>query len=121
MSENIKRMTAPATVNGRQWEVQLSAAPSREWLEFFRRAGGPSVAPAESPQRVTFDRASAVFRTDAEHVEQWIEWIDGWIGWADARHRQSVEAADIARSARLDAEAKERDRIVELNERFKHL
>jgi len=103
--------------------VQLSATPPPAWLEFFKQAGGASAssATAPRPQRVTFDRASIVFKSDEDHVEQWIEAIDKWIAWAEARYVMSLDEASRQRSIRLDDEAKQRERIQQLNERFKNL
>ena len=80
-SDVVKRTTAPQTTNGSLWEVQLSTAPTPAWLEFFKRSGEGSASPAASPQpqRVVFDRASAVFKSDEDHVEQWIASLDKWI------------------------------------------
>ncbi|HYS17738.1 MAG TPA: hypothetical protein VET45_12510 [Candidatus Binatia bacterium] len=118
----IKRTTGPETTNGNQWEVQLSVAPPPEWLEFFKQAGEAS-APATSPRpkRVIFDRASVVFKSDEDHVEQWIEAIDKWIASAEARYVMSLDEASRKRSLRLDDEARQRERIQQLNERFKNL
>src|SRR5438874_9197998 len=77
----IRRTSGPETTNGSRWEVQLSVAPPPAWLEFFRQSGAASAssATAPRPQRVTFDRASVAFKSDEDHVEQWIEAIDKWI------------------------------------------
>lgn len=117
----IRRTTAPETTNGSRWEVQLSAAPPREWLELFNLAAGASTAAALAPQRVLFDRASAVFKSDEDHVEQWIESIDRWIAWTEGRYLVSLDEASRERSTRMDAEAKRRERIQQLNDRFKNL
>jgi hypothetical protein len=120
----IKRTTAPETTNGSRWEVQLSATPPPAWLEFFKQSGGASTSSATAaprPQRVTFDRASVVFKSDEDHVEQWIEAIDKWIAWAEARYVMSLDEASRQRSMRLDDEAKQRERIQQLNDRFKNL
>lgn len=115
----IKRTTAPATTNGSRWEVQLSGVPSREWLEFFKVAG--SAVGVTTPKLVIFDRASATFKSDEDHVEQWIESIDTWIATAEARYRASVDEASRERSLRLDIEAQQRERIQQMNDRFKNL
>ena len=115
----IRRTTAPATTNGSRWEVQLSAVPPREWLDFFKASG--SASGVTTPQLVVFDRSSATFKSDEDHVEQWIESIDKWIASADARYRASLDEASRERSIRLDVEAKERERIQQLNDRFKNL
>jgi hypothetical protein len=116
----IKRTTAPATTEGTRWEVQLSATPTREWLQFFKMV--PSEAPgAPSPQRVVFDRASVVFKSDEDHVVAWVESIDRWFAWTDARYLVSLDEASRARSLRRETEAKERERIQQLNDRFKNL
>ncbi len=120
-SDIIQRTTAPATRDGSRWEVQLSAVPTAAWLKFFKMAGEPSASRAASPQRVVFDRDSAVFKSDEEHVEQWIESLDRWIAWAEARYAVSLDEAGRERSSRLDAEARQRERIQELNDRFKTL
>ena len=115
----IKRTSAPETINGSRWLVQLSAVPPREWLEFFKMSA-KSVGVA-SPQVVVFDRASASFKSDEDHVEHWIASLDTWIAAADARYHLSLDEAQRERSVRLDNEAKQRERIQGLNERFKHL
>ena len=119
----VRRTTGPETTNGSRWEVQLSATPPPAWLEFFKQAGGASAssATAPRPQRVTFDRASIVFKSDEDHVEQWIEAIDKWIAWAEARYVMSLDEASRQLSIRLDDEAKQRERIQQLNDRFKNL
>jgi hypothetical protein len=115
----IKRSSAPETMDGARWHVQLSGTPTRAWLDFFKAAGKSDGT--TSPQLVVFDRASASFKSDEDHVEQWIEALDRWIASADARYRLSVDEANRERSVRLDAEAKQRERIQRLNDRFKHL
>ena len=117
--DEIKRTTGPQTTNAARWEVQLSAAPSREWLELFKDAGGCSKA--APPRRVEFDRASAVFKSDEDHVAQWIESIDRWIASTNAKHRLRLDQVGRERSDRLEVEAKERARIHQLNDRFKDL
>jgi hypothetical protein len=121
LSDTIKRTTAPETTNGSRWEVQLSAAPCREWLDLFKLAGDASLGVVRAPQRVVFDRASAVFKSDEEHVEQWIALIDQWIVVTDGRYRASLDEASRVLSVRLDTEAQQRERIQQLNERFKNL
>jgi hypothetical protein len=102
--------------------VQLSATPPPAWLEFFKQAGASaSSATAPRPQRVTFDRASIAFKSDEDHVEQWIEAIDKWIAWAEVRYVMSLDEASRQRSMRLDDEAKRRERIQQMNDRFKNL
>ena len=115
----IRRTTGPQTTNGTRWEVQLSAVPPREWLEFFKLSGEASAA--VGPQRVAFDRASATFKSDEDHVEEWIASIDRWIAWTDARYAISLAEASRERSTRQDAEVKQRERIRQLNDRFKNL
>jgi hypothetical protein len=115
----IKRTTAPQTVDGSRWQVQLSAVPTREWLEFFKMSA--KVSGVAAPQLLVFDRASATFKSHESQVEQWIESIDKWIASTEARYRLSLEEASRERSIRLDVEAKERARIQELNDRFKNL
>jgi hypothetical protein len=118
----IKRTTGPETTNGSRWEVQLSVAPPPEWLEFFKQSGDASAtATAPRPQRVVFDRASVVFKSDEDHVEQWIEAIDKWIASAEARYVMSLDEASRKRSLRMDDEARQRERIQQLNDRFKNL
>lgn len=115
----IKRTTAPATTNGSRWQVELSAVPAREWLAFFKVSG--KAAGAASPQVVVFDRASATFKSDENNVEHWIESIDKWIAWTNTKYLLSLDEANRERSSRLDAEAKQRERIQQLNDRFKNL
>ena len=82
--DEIKRTTGPETKNGTQWEVQLSAEPRREWLELFKLSGESS--PTAVPQRVVFDRTTAFFKSDEQHVEHWIQSIDKWIASTNARY-----------------------------------
>lgn len=115
----IKRTSAPATTDGMRWHVELSDTPPRAWLDFFKTAGrSDGVA---SPQLVVFDRASANFKSSEHRVEQWIETLDRWIASTDARYRLSLDEANRERLVRLDAEAKQRERIEQMNERFKGL
>lgn len=117
--DEIKRTTGPQTTNGRWWEVQLSAVPPPDWLELFKVSGESSAKAV--PQRVEFDRASAAFKCDAEQVEHWIASIDKWIASTNARHLMTLERARRECFERGDAEAKERERIQQLNDRFKDL
>jgi hypothetical protein len=55
------------------------------------------------------------------HVVGWVESIDRWLAWANERHLLSLDEASRARSLRLETEARERDRIQQLNDRFKDL
>jgi hypothetical protein len=120
-TDAIKRTTGPETTNGSQWEVQLSAEPPRAWLELFKLSGDTSVAAALGPRRVVFDRATAVFKSDEDHVRQWIGSIDKWIAWTEARYLRTLDEASRERSMRIDAEAKQRERIQLMNDRFKTL
>jgi len=117
--DEIKRTTGPQTSNGRRWEVQLSAAPSSDWLNLFRGSGEASARAV--PQRVDFDRASAYFKSDEDQVEHWVASIDKWIASTNARHVMILDRARREQLDRIDAEAKERERILRLNERFKNL
>ncbi len=117
--DEIKRTTGPETKNGRQWEVQLSAEPSRPWLELFKVSGESSTVAA--PQRVVFDGATAAFKCDEERVEHWIQSIDKWIASTNVRYAKGVEQASRERARREDTETKEKERIRQLNERFKNL
>ena len=116
----IKRTTGPATTDGTRWEVQLSTAPPPEWLRLFKTV--PTEGPgAPSAQRLVFDRASVVFKSEADHVAAWVHGIDRWCAWTDARYLLSLDEAGRARSIRLETEARERERIQQLNDRFKDL
>jgi hypothetical protein len=118
-ADEIKRTTGPQTTNGKRWEVQLSAIPSRQWLDLFKLSSDASKT--AMPQRVEFDRGCAVFKSDEDHVEHWIASIDKWIASTNARHRLRLEHARRELSDRLDAETKEKGRIQGLNDRFKNL
>jgi len=117
--DEIKRTTGPQTVNGRRWEIQLSTTPSSDWLHLFRGSGEASARAL--PQRVEFDRASAYFKSDEDQVEHWVASIDKWIASTNARHLMILDRARQEQLDRVDAEAKERERILRLNERFKNL
>ena len=117
--DEIKRTTGPQTTNATRWEVQLNASPSREWIELFKVSGGCSkIAP---PSRVEFDRATAVFKSDEDHVAQWIGSIDRWIASTNARHRLRLEQVHRERADRVEAVVRETARIQQLNDRFKDL
>jgi hypothetical protein len=117
--DEIKRTTGPQTANGRRWEVQLSTTPSSDWLNLFRGSGEASARAL--PQRVDFDRASAYFKSDADQVEHWVASIDKWIASTNARYLTMLDRTRREQLDRFDAEAKERERILRLNERFKNL
>lgn len=117
--DEIKRTTGPRTTNGKWWEVQLSAAPPPDWLELFKVSGESSARAL--PRRVDFDRDSAAFKSDEVEVEHWVASIDKWIASTNARYLMTVEQARRARSEHGEAEAKERERIQRLNDRFKDL
>jgi hypothetical protein len=116
--DDIKRISAPETRDGRQWQVQLNAIPSRDWLALFKLPGASSLP---APHRVAFDRDTAGFKSDEAHVEQWIRWIDEAITATNARHAARLDQASRARATREDAETSERERIRLLNDRFKNL
>ena len=115
----IKRTSPPETADGSRWHVQLSGAPNREWLDFFK-VSSKSVGVA-SPLLVIFDRASASFKSDEENVVHWIAMLDSWIDATDDRYRRKLDDARRERSLKLDSAAKLRARVQGLNERFKHL
>ena len=115
----IKRTSGPQTTNGRRWEVQLSTTPSTEWMDLFRVSGEAS--PKAFPQRVEFDRTSAYFKSDEDQVELWVASIDKWIASTNARYLMTLDQAWRKHLDRVDAEAKEKERIQSLNERFKNL
>lgn len=118
-ADEIKRTSGPQTTDGKRWEVQLSATPSREWRDLFKTIGEPSNTVV--PRRLEFDRACVVFQSDEDHVKPWIESIDKWFASTNARHRVSLERVRRERSDRLDADAKARERIQQLNDRFRNL
>ena len=68
-----------------------------------------------------FDRASIVFKSDEDHVEHWIESIDKWIASTNARYQIGLDQARRDQSDKIDAEARERERIQQMNDRFKNL
>ena len=118
-ADEIKRTSGPQTTDGKRWEVQLSATPSREWRDLFKASGESSNTVV--PRRLEFDRACAVFQSDEDHVRLWIESIDKWLASTNARHRIGQEQVRRERSDRLDADARERERIRQLNDRFRDL
>ena len=118
-AEEIKRTSGPQTADGKRWEAQLSATPSREWRDLFKTSGESSSTIVT--RRLEFDRACVVFQSDEDHVKPWIESIDKWIASTNARLRISAEQVRRERSDRLDASARERERIQQLNDRFRDL
>ena len=118
-TDEIKRTSGPQTTDGKRWEVRLSATPSREWRELFRTIAESSRTVAA--RRLEFDRATAVFGSDEDHVKLWIESIDRWFASTNEGRRVNVEREQRERSDRLDADAKARERIQELNDRFRNL
>jgi hypothetical protein len=119
VSDEIKRTSGPQTIDGKRWEVQISATPSREWRELFKTVG--EVTTTAVPRRLEFDRTCVVFQSDEDHVTLWIEAIDRWFASTNAKHRVGLERAGRERSERLDADAKQRERIQQMNDRFKNL
>jgi hypothetical protein len=117
--DEIKRTTGPQTTDGRRWEVQLSATPPGEWLELFKVSGQSSARAL--PQRVEFDRASAVFNSDEDQVEHWIASIDRWIASTNARYLLTLDQVRRALFDRVEAKTKEKERIQRMNDRFKDL
>ena len=117
--DEIKRKTGPQTINGRRWEVQLSATPPIEWMALFRVSGESSAKAV--PQRVEFDRTSAYFKSDEDQVEHWVASIDKWIASTNTRYLMSLDQVRRDQLDRVDAEAKEKDRIQRMNDRFKNL
>lgn len=117
--DEIKRTSGPQTINGRRWEVQLSAPPPIEWMALFRVSGESSAKAV--PQRVEFDRTSAYFKSDEDQVEHWVASIDKWIASTNTRYLMSLDQVRRDHLDRVDAEAKEKDRIQRMNERFRNL
>lgn len=115
-TDEIKRTSGPQTTNGRRWEVRLSAPPSGAWLEIFREFSARVL-----PQRVEFDRAAAIFKSEEDGVQHWVESIDKWIASTNARHVSNVERTWRERLDRVDAQTRENERIQRLNDRFKDL
>jgi hypothetical protein len=115
-ADEIKRTSGPQTTDGRRWEVQLSATPPGPWLEVFKEFSARVL-----PQRVEFDRAAVVFRSDEAQVAHWIESLDKWIASTNARYLMTLEQTWRERFNRVDAETKEKERIQRLNDRFKNL
>jgi hypothetical protein len=117
--DEIKRKTGPQTINGRRWEVQLSGTPTPEWMALFKVSGESSTRAL--PQRVEFDRTSAYFKSEEDQVEHWVASIDKWIASTNTRYLMTLDQVQREQRDRIEAEAKEKDRIVRLNERFKDL
>ena len=117
--DEIKRTSGPQTTDGKRWHVQISATPSREWRELFKASGDFSNTVV--PRRLEFDQASVAFQSKEDQVKPWIEAIDKWLASTNARQRISQERVRRDRSERLDADSKERERIQQLNDRFKDL
>ena len=116
---DFKRTSAPQTIDGKRWTVQLSDSPPRDWLELFRSSG--ELANTTQPQRVEFDRASATFKAEEDRVRHWVDSLDKWIASTNARHSLIAERAARDRADRADAATKEQERIQQLNDRFKDL
>jgi hypothetical protein len=115
----IKRAGPPTTHDSVMWRVPLSAPPSRVWEQAFRAADeSTTIATAKGVQ---FERTALTFRSDEEHVPEWIEYIDRWIAHAnqaqadlDDGHRREAEHIQQQSDAR-------RQKASDANERFKHL
>jgi hypothetical protein len=117
--DEIKRKTGPQTINGRRWEVELSATPPVEWMALFRVSRESSAKAV--PQRVEFDQTSAYFKSDEDQVEHWVASIDRWIASTNTRYLMSLDQVRRDQLDRVDAEAKEKNRIQRMNERFRNL
>lgn len=118
-ADEIKRTSGPQTTDGQRWEVQISGVPSREWRDLFKAVGDASRTVVS--RRLEFDRACVVFPSDEDHVKPWIEAIDKWFGSINEKRRVSLERERRERSDRVDADAKKRERIQQLNDRFRDL
>jgi hypothetical protein len=118
-TDEIKRTSGPQTTDGKRWYAQISATPSREWRDLFKASGDFSNTVV--PRRLEFDQASVAFQSKEDQVKPWIEAIDKWFASTNARQRISQERVRRDRSERLDADSKERERIQQLNDRFKDL
>jgi hypothetical protein len=68
------------------YEVELWAAPSREWRATFLRPP-PSLTKSRSTSdvaRLYLHDATVSFRTAPQHLQTWLRRIDRWIAYANS-------------------------------------
>lgn len=99
--------------------VALSEPPSADWKRLFYDTQRGFTAEF-APRAVEISGAVLRFRSEAEHVEERLGWIEKWIARANEK-----EAAMGARSEeerrRREALAQEHRELAELNERWAKL
>ena len=113
----IKRTGPPTTADGDEWTVPLNAEPERSWVRRFNEPGDS----APAPEGVRFHGRGAIFRSSPEQVPRRVQDLDGWI--ESANRRVAETRGEQARQSALKAEANEaeRQRVRDLNQRFKDL
>ena len=115
----ITRSGPPTTHDSVTWRVPLSGPPSREWQLSFQSAG-ESTALA-MPKSVQFEISALTFRSDDDHVPEWIEHIDKWITHANAEQGALEDGRRGAATRAQQVSDARRERARESNERFKNL
>ena len=92
-----------------------------------RMAAGARTSLPAWPERVEVDPSGRWFAVlgigdEAREITRgWVRSIDRGIAWTNARYAANLEQASRARATRETAETVEKERIRELNDRFKDL
>jgi predicted Zn-dependent peptidase len=115
----ITRSGPPTTHDSVMWRVPLSAPPSAAWQKSFQTSG--DATSGTSASRVQFEHAALTFRSDEDHVPEWIASIDRWIAHANtAQADLEAERQGVVTRAREQSDAR-RQRASDANEKFKNL
>jgi hypothetical protein len=115
----ITRSGPPTTHDSVTWRVPLSEPPSREWQVAFQAADEST--PVVTAKGVQFESKALTFRSEDDHVPEWIEYIDKWIIRANAADAVLEEGRrGVATRAQQMSDAR-RERARESNEKFKNL
>ena len=101
------------------WRVPLSAPPSREWQLSFQAA--VEFTTVAVPKGVQFESMALTFRSEDDHVPEWIEHIDKWITHANAEQGVLEDGRRGAATRAQQLSDARRERARESNEKFKNL
>jgi hypothetical protein len=119
VSDEIKRTGPPTTRNGVEWEIVLSGEPPPGWLQLFRHP--EALTSAAVPQAVFLRGRVALFRASEDQVEHWVRTIDQWIVTTNARYAEVLDERKRERAQLESTHTPDKERIRQLNDRFKDL
>jgi hypothetical protein len=119
VNDEIKRTGPPTTRNGVEWEIVLSGEPSPGWMHLFRHPD--ELTAAAVPQAVFIRGRIALFRASEDQVEHWVRSIDHWIVTTNARYGELLDEKQRERARLESTQTPDKERIRQLNDRFKDL